>query len=215
MDFWSATTQKRMITIIDYKAGNLASIQNMLRKIGIASCITDKEEEILAAEKLILPGVGSFDHGMQQLNRSGLRPALDKAVLENKVSILGICLGVQLFTRGSEEGLEPGLGWVEGRTKKFAFGDNPQQLKIPHMGWTEVSFSPEAALFKGMPTDSRFYFVHAYHLELERPEDEMVSTHYGYPFSAGLQHENIYGVQFHPEKSHKYGMQLLSNFAKL
>lgn len=204
-----------MVTIVDYKAGNLASIQNMLRKIGVASRISDKAEEILAAGKLILPGVGSFDHGMQQLNGSGLRPALDKAVLENKTPILGICLGVQLFTQGSEEGQEAGLGWVQGRTRKFAFGDNPQELKIPHMGWTEVSFSPDAALFKGMPADSRFYFVHAYHLELEQPAGEMVSSHYGYPFAAGLQHENIYGVQFHPEKSHKYGMQLLSNFAKL
>lgn len=204
-----------MITIVDYKAGNLASIQNMLRKIGVDSRISDKEEVIMAANKLILPGVGSFDYGMQQLNQSGLRQALNKAVMEERVPILGICLGVQMFTKGSEEGVEPGLGWVDGRTKKFAFGNNPQDLKIPHMGWTEVSFSQSAALFKGMSANSRFYFVHAYHLELERPEDEMVYTHYGYRFSAGLQHDNIYGVQFHPEKSHKFGMQLLGNFAKL
>lgn len=204
-----------MVTIVDYKAGNIASIQNMLKKIGVPSIISDKPDEVLRAEKIILPGVGAFDHGIQQLNQSGLRESLEKSVLEGGVPFLGICLGLQLLCQESEEGVEPGLGWIQAKTKRFNFQENNGGLKIPHMGWADVEFSSDAVLFSGMPEESRFYFVHSFHLVLENPENEMVAAQYGYRFTAGICCKNIYGVQFHPEKSHKYGMQLLRNFSKL
>ena len=203
-----------MITIIDYNTGNLGSIKNMLKRLGIASQITNDKEVLENAEKLILPGVGHFDYGMQQLNNSGLIPLLHKKVVQDKTPILGICLGVQLFTEESEEGTEKGLGWIKGKTIAFDKTKLEPQQKIPNMGWAEVDNYSQSKLFENMHEEPRFYFVHAYHIQLENTNDCLVTAKYGYEFAAGIEHENILGVQFHPEKSHKYGMKILENFTK-
>jgi glutamine amidotransferase len=202
-----------MITIIDYNTGNLGSIQNMLAYLGIESHITCDIGLVQDAKKIILPGVGHFDYGMQQLKKSGLIEVLTKKVIEDKTPILGICLGVQLLTEGSEEGTERGLGWIKGKTVSFDKTKlNPNQ-KIPNMGWADVTDFNQSKLFENMPEVPRFYFVHSYHLQLEDPANCLVCSNYGYSFAAGIEQENILGVQFHPEKSHKYGMKLLENFA--
>ncbi|MCK0115076.1 imidazole glycerol phosphate synthase subunit HisH [Gelidibacter sp. F63206] len=202
-----------MITIIDYKIGNITSIQKMLKKAGYADAIiSSRVEDIQNASKLILPGVGHFDYGMKQLKFSGLLKALNKRVLDDKIPILGICLGAQLMTNGSEEGKEKGLGWIDAQTVRFDKSKLSSNLKIPHMGWTDVVYKQDVPLFKDMPTDSRFYFVHTYHMACNQPEDIAVTATYGYEFTAGFIKDNIIGMQFHPEKSHKYGMQFLRNF---
>ena len=201
-----------MLTIIDYNTGNLGSIKNMLKRLGIPSLITNDKEAIEQAEKLILPGVGHFDYGMQQLQQTGLIPILNKKVLEEKTPILGICLGVQLLTESSEEGNEKGLGWIKGKTVAFNKTKLAANQKIPSMGWTDVANYSQSKLFQNMYDEPRFYFVHSFHLVLENKSDCMVTAKYGYEFAAGIEHENIVGVQFHPEKSHKYGMKFLENF---
>ncbi|WP_163514108.1 imidazole glycerol phosphate synthase subunit HisH [Gelidibacter japonicus] len=202
-----------MITIIDYKVGNITSIQKMLKKAGYADAIiSGRVEDIQNASKLILPGVGHFDYGMKQLKSSGLTEVLNQRVLDDKVPILGICLGAQLMTNGSEEGKEKGLGWIDAETVRFDKSKLPSNLKIPNMGWTDVTFKQDVPLFRDMPTDSRFYFVHTYHMACNHAEDIAVTATYGHEFTAGIIKNNIIGMQFHPEKSHKYGMQLLRNF---
>jgi glutamine amidotransferase len=205
-----------MILIVDYKAGNTLSIKNMLKKAGVHALLSSEPEKLSQANKLILPGVGHFDYGMQQLRRLGLVAPLKQKVLVEKVHILGICLGAQLLTKGSEEGKEAGLGWLEANTLKFRKEKLGPGLKTPHMGWCEVEFlQKEDPLFCGLPTDSRFYFVHSYHIVCERDKDIAIRANYGHPFVAGVKRGNIIGVQFHPEKSHKFGMQLLKNFIEL
>lgn len=202
-----------MVVIIDYKVGNLSSILKMLKKVGVGEALISGNPEIIKrATKLILPGVGHFDYGMNNLYESGLVELLNTKVLEDKTPILGICLGAQLLTRGSEEGNQKGLGWIDANTLKFDKEKLSQNLKIPHMGWSDVKIIQEAPLFNNLPTDSRFYFVHSYHLVCDRQEDVAVTTQYGYEFTAGVIKDNIIGMQFHPEKSHKFGMQLLQNF---
>jgi imidazole glycerol-phosphate synthase subunit HisH len=201
-----------MITIVDYGAGNLGSIQNMLKKIGVESTITSDKSKIESAEKLILPGVGSFDYGMQQLNERDLIQVLNQKVLVNKTPILGICLGVQLFTKKSEEGKIDGLGWFDADTVKFNFPAE-SHLKIPNMGWQEVIIKKQSKLTQNLPDDARFYFVHSYHLSAKE-NDVILTANYGYEYACGLEKENIVGVQFHPEKSHKFGMTILKNFAE-
>ena len=204
-----------MLTIIDYKAGNVRSIQNMLKKIGYKSIISDKIEDIEKAEKLILPGVGSFDYGMVQLEKSCLIEMLNKKVLTDKTPILGICLGVQLMTKLSEEGSKNGLGWIDAQTVAFDKSKLPDNYKIPHMGWAEIDYNKKSKLFNDMPEEPpRFYFVHSYHLNANNENDVLATTNYGYEFTVGLEKENIIGVQFHPEKSHKFGMQVLRNFVE-
>ena len=203
-----------MITIVDYGVGNLISIKNMLKKGGIESKISSEKEDVLNADKLILPGVGSFDYGMKQLRMAGLADILNERVLNKKVPILGLCLGVQLLTGSSEEGNEKGLGWIKGKTVAFDKSKLSSSEKIPHMGWAEVKDFQQSKLFTGMYEEPRFYFVHSFHLQLENEADKLASSRYGYDFTAGIEHDNILGVQFHPEKSHKFGMKLLENFAK-
>lgn len=200
-----------MITIIDYGAGNLGSIKNMIRKIGFDAKVSSNVEEILEASKLILPGVGSFDFGMKQLNNSGLIDTLNVKVLEEKIPILGICLGVQLFTNQSEEGDLKGLSWFNAETVKFSFS-KPNKLKIPHMGWNEIVKKKESRLLEDISLESRFYFVHGYHLKCNELNDSLLETNYGYNFVSAIEKNNIVGVQFHPEKSHKFGMKILYNF---
>ena len=202
-----------MITIIDYGIGNLGSIKNMLKKAGVKSRISATEEEIADAEKLILPGVGAFDYGMSQLKASPYYETLNKRVLEDKIPVLGICLGAQLLTEGSEEGELPGLGWIKGKTIKFREEKMDKSLKVPHMGWNEVETQKDSKLFEDMFEEPRFYFVHTYHIKCEEEKDVLVRSTYGYNFIAGVENENVVGVQFHPEKSHKFGLKLLTNFA--
>lgn len=200
-----------MITIIDYGAGNLGSIQNMVRKIGFKSNVSSRKEDILDADKLILPGVGSFDFGMKQLNNSGLIDALNLKVLDEKIPILGICLGVQLFANQSEEGESKGLSWFNAESVKFNFNES-NKLKIPHMGWNEIIKKKDSRLLEDISLESRFYFVHSYHIKCNDQDDTLLETNYGYNFVSAIEKKNIVGVQFHPEKSHKFGMKILNNF---
>ncbi len=202
-----------MITIVDYGMGNLGSIQNMLRKIGVGTRITADPAEIRIAEKLIIPGVGAFDAGMRNLREIGLLEALTECATGRRIPVLGICLGMQLMTRSSEEGNAPGLGWINADTKRFdlsAFGS----LKVPHMGWRSVEVVRGSPLLDDLRDEWRFYFVHSYHVQCVDRQDVLLRARYGIDFDAAIQHENLLGVQFHPEKSHKFGLQLLKNFAE-
>jgi glutamine amidotransferase len=198
------------VVIIDYGLGNLLSVKNMFKKIGVDATISSDFSVIKDAPKLLLPGVGAFDYGMQKIKDSGLQEVLNQKVLIDKTPILGICLGLQIMTKSSEEGVLPGLGWFNAVTKKFRLDDS--SLKVPHMGWNEISIKKQSKLLDGMYDDARFYFVHSYHLDSQDASDVLLTARYGYDFVCGLEKENILGVQFHPEKSHKFGMKLLSNF---
>ena len=202
-----------MIIIVDYGVGNLQSISNMIRKVGGEAKISNIEQDLLVATKLVLPGVGAFDTCASKLASSGLLPILNKKVLQEKVPTLGVCVGMQLLLEGSEEGVLPGLGWIKGTVVKFKQDQLPIGFKVPHIGWTDVALAKTSTLFEDI-IDPRFYFVHSYHAHLTNEEDALVYAHYGYRFVAGVERENIMGVQFHPEKSHTFGMKLLENFAR-
>ncbi len=206
-----------MIAIIDYGIGNLGSHLNMLKKIGFRDAkITSDVNEIKSASKLILPGVGSFDNGMKNLNESGLAKIIKEKVLEQNTSIIGICLGMQLMSKQSEEGILPGLGLFDAKVVKFNFNENVEKLKIPHMGWNLVKIEKHSSLFDGMlDQKNRFYFVHSYHLVTENNEDILTTTFHGYKFVSSVQKSNIIGVQFHPEKSHKFGIKFYKNLMEL
>ncbi len=201
-----------MITIVNYGMGNLGSIQNMLRKLGEDSIITSDLKEIEYASKLILPGVGSFDSGMTNLSSLGLIDVLNRKVLVDKIPILGVCLGVQLMTKCSEEGSLLGLGWFDAETVKFDLTGIEGNYRLPNMGWQIVNEEKPTILFEGMYPNPRFYFVHSYHLANSSNEIVSLTSNYGYKYPVGLERENIMGVQFHPEKSHKFGMMLYQNF---
>lgn len=201
-----------MITIVDYGMGNLGSIRNMFKRIGAQAVVTSDLDSIAKADKLLLPGVGAFDAAMACINRSELRRILDRKALEERIPILGLCLGMQLLTRSSEEGRLPGLGWIAAKTTRFLAKSG---LKVPHMGWNVVTPSRRSPLTEDLPDESRFYFVHSYCVRVEDEADSILKTVYGVDFDAGIQRSNIFGVQFHPEKSHRFGMKLLSNFARL
>ncbi len=201
-----------MIVIIDYGLGNLGSISNMLNYLGIENVISSDTNEIMMADKLILPGVGSFDEGMKNLKERNLVVALHEAVIIRKIPVLGICLGMQLLGKSSEEGCELGLGYIDFVNRKFYFGGE-NELKIPHMGWTNIKSKKSSSLNDNFTSDFRFYFVHAYYAMCRDENDILFESEYGFNFTSGVQKENIYGVQFHPEKSRAYGMKLLENFA--
>ncbi|HSZ32757.1 MAG TPA: imidazole glycerol phosphate synthase subunit HisH [Puia sp.] len=203
-----------MLVIADYGVGNLASVKNMLKKAGFESVLASDAVTIESASKIILPGIGAFDHCMQQFNASGLREVVTRKVMEDKTPLLGICVGLQMLMENSEEGIEPGLGWFAGKTIKFK-KDKIGELKIPHMGWTNVRLEKKSDLTENLGDQPRFYFVHSYHVQPENKSDELLSANYGYDFTAAISRDNIYGAQFHPEKSHKYGMKILENFARL
>ena len=203
-----------MIAIINYGLGNLTSIQNMCRRLGIEATITSDEEVISKASKLLLPGVGHFKKGMENLHSSGLKPLLDKLVLEEKKPVLGICLGAQLMTKHSEEGDVEGLGWVDATTVRFAQADHVG-MKVPHMGWSEIKTVGHNPLWTLLPANPRFYFVHTYHFLFSEKDEVSATCFYSYDFACAFQKNNIYGTQFHPEKSHKFGMKVLENFNKL
>ena len=203
-----------MIAIVDYGLGNLSSVLNMHKRLGIDALITSDETEIRAASKLILPGVGHFKKGMDNLYQSGLKPLLDELVVHKKMPLLGICLGAQLLTRYSEEGNVNGLGWVDANTVKFR-QEGLNGLKIPHMGWSDIVVKHDSKILSDLPAEPRFYHVHSYHFLFSEQSEVIATAAYGYEFACAFQKNNIYGVQFHPEKSHKYGMKLIENFSKL
>ena len=201
-----------MITIVDYGLGNLKSIQNMLKKLGYDSEITSSIEKIDNSNKIILPGVGSFDTAMININELGLLNILNKKANIDKVFFLGICLGMQIMCNESEEGKLKGLSWIDAKVKRFKFESN--QYKVPHMGWNTVVPSKQSSIFKSNAR-LRFYHVHSYYVELNDSSQEIAYTNYGFEFTTSFQKENIFGVQFHPEKSHKFGFDLLNSFAEL
>jgi imidazole glycerol-phosphate synthase subunit HisH len=203
-----------MIAIINYGLGNLTSIKNMCNRIGVDAVITSNRNEIANSDRLILPGVGHFKAGMENLNNSGLRELLDELVIERKKPILGICLGAQLMTRHSEEGNIDGLGWVMANTIRFN-QDKLEGLKIPHMGWRDIQIINSNGVLSNLPENPRFYFVHTYHFSFTEQKQVSAIAHYGYDFVCAFNLGNIYGTQFHPEKSHKYGMRILENFSNV
>lgn len=199
-----------MIVVIDYGMGNLGSIANMIKKVGYKCVITSDLKEIKKASKLILPGVGSFDNGIKNLAELGMVEVLNQKVLVEKTPILGICLGMQLMTKSSEEGTLAGLGWVDAQTRKFV----SDTLKIPHMGWNIIKHKKESKLFDECESEKRFYFVHSYCVSCNQKVDILTNTNYIQDFVSSFEKENIVGVQFHPEKSHKFGMSLIKNFVE-
>lgn len=201
-----------MLVIVDYGLGNLGSIANMLARLGAQPVVSSEHDVIRTASKLIIPGVGAFDRGMQNLRERGLVDVLSEKAIEERVPVLGLCLGMHLFTRGSEEGTEPGLGWLEADTVRFQFAGNGSPLKVPHMGWSDVSVQRAHYLFGDDEEERRYYFVHSFHVTCSDPELVLGETTYGDSFASVVARDNIVGVQFHPEKSHRYGMALLRNF---
>ncbi|MBI2265748.1 MAG: imidazole glycerol phosphate synthase subunit HisH [Armatimonadetes bacterium] len=205
-----------MLLIVDYDLGNIGSLLNMFKKIGIQDVlISSFPEDIKKADKLVLPGVGAFDNGMKNLKELGLISLLNDMVLEKQKPILGVCLGMQLFTKASEEGVLEGLSWIDATTRRFNFENNGENLRVPHMGWNTVKVSRPSPLLHGIDETSRFYFVHSYRVVCNHREDVLLETHYGMDFTSAFHKNNIYGVQFHPEKSHRFGMQLLENFSRI
>lgn len=205
-----------MVVIIDYSIGNLKSIQNMFGRIGVESFISADMDLIGKADKIVLPGVGAFGVAIDRLKEMGIEEIIKERVLEYKIPILGICLGMQLLSNRSEEGGQhEGLGFVDAEVVRFDFSEIDPALKIPHMGWNQIEIQRQSPLTDGLEMDSRFYFVHSYHVNCNSDEDVVATAHYGIDFAAMIQHENIFGVQFHPEKSHRFGMKVLENFVKL
>lgn len=203
-----------MIAIVDYGMGNLGSIQNMFRKVGAQAVVTADPAVIDRAEKLVLPGVGAFDHGMRSLAERGLVEVLNRKALTDRVPVLGVCLGMQLLTERSAEGTLPGLGWIEGETVRFDRADQPR-LHTLHMGWNTLDWHAEHPVFAELPPHPRFYFVHAYHVVCRHERNVLARTTYGYPFASAVVEGNVVGMQFHPEKSHRFGMAVFRAFAAL
>ncbi len=201
-----------MIVIIDYGMGNPRSVQNMLKRLGYPSLISSTADEIQNASKIILPGVGAFDAAMEKIEEMEIKDTLNFKALEDKIPVLGICLGMQLMTSESEEGSLKGLGWIPSVTKKFHLSEG---FKIPHMGWNLVIPEKKHSIIHEMEENHRCYFVHSYYVELDNDEDLLLSCSYGKKFCAAFHSENIFGFQFHPEKSHRFGKKLLENFAKI
>jgi len=200
-----------MIAIIDYDIGNVSAVANMLQRLGVPCRVTAQVDEVLQAERIILPGNGAFDACMRNLRATGLIPILEQQVLQRGVPLLGICVGAQMLGSRSAEGSEPGLGWIDMRVERFP---SLPGLRIPHMGWNRVQgVQPAHPLARGMVADARFYFVHSYFMLPQNPSDILLQTHYGIDFAAGVARGHIAGVQFHPEKSHRFGKQLLAAFA--
>ncbi len=204
--------RSEQVVVVDYGLGNVRSIVNMFKKIGAGAVATRDPDLLRRASRIVLPGVGSFDAGMKNLDLFGLWPILDELVLGQSVPVLGICLGMQLLAESSEEGSLRGLGWISGRVVRFRFDGENASLRVPHMGWNLVRSVRPNPVLAGSDEEHWFYFAHSYHLRCRSPEDCVAEATYGLPFSAVVRRRNVFGVQFHPEKSHRYGMQLLRSF---
>jgi glutamine amidotransferase len=203
-----------MIVIVDYGMGNLGSVLNMFKKVGAQAKISSDLNEISKAAKILLPGVGAFDTAMQRIDETGMRELLNHKALVEKVPVLGICLGMQLLTNSSEEGILPGLGWIDGAAYSFK-GAIDESLRIPHMGWNVADIGRKNELTMGYDSEIRFYFVHSYYVKVKNPNHTMMQTNYGLTFDSAIAKDNIFGAQFHPEKSHRFGMQFFKNFAEI
>ena len=204
-----------MITIVDYGVGNISAFKNVFKRLNIASSIAKSSSDLENATKLILPGVGSFDYAISQLNLSGMRKKLDELVIEKKIPVLGICVGMQMMGKGSEEGASEGLNWVDAQVLKFDESLLKTRVKLPHMGWNEVKPVKESKLFKNINEEAIFYFLHSYYFKCNNSNHVLGVSDYGSSFSSCINFENIYGVQFHPEKSSIDGTQVLTNFLNL
>ncbi len=204
-----------MIAIIDYGLGNIAAFASVYNRANIKVSVARTAGDLKGASKLILPGVGHFDHAMQLLQQSGMRDTLDKMVLGDKVPVIGVCVGMQILARSSEEGKLPGLGWIDADVRAFRSCDAARNMSVPHMGWNDVRPLSPNRLFDELQNSARFYFLHSYYISCDRQEDVLATCSYGADFTCAVQSSNIYGVQFHPEKSHSFGNRLLSNFAGL
>ena len=203
-----------MITIINYGLGNINAIYTVYKNLNIPVKIASNSFDLENSEKLILPGVGAFDYSMEKLDKSGMRDTLDDLLQSEKRDILGICVGMQMLTKYSEEGDRPGLGWLDAEVKKFNQNID-YELSIPHMGWNNITPKKENPLLAGFSNSSYFYFLHSYYFEAHDDTNILSTTKYGNDFVSTINNKNIYGVQFHPEKSHQSGIQLLKNFSKL
>ena len=204
-----------MIAIIDYGLGNVLALANCYINMNIPFVVAKSSKDLLNATKLILPGVGSFDHAMQQLNQSGMRVMVEKLVTSSCIPVLGICVGMQMLAKSSSEGSMPGLGLIDGDVKKFEISLMPKVTNLPHMGWNDVKPVVDSGLFKGLGQTARFYFLHSYYFECHQHSDVLAVTDYGRSFTSAVNRDNLFGVQFHPEKSHHFGSQLLKNFAEI
>lgn len=206
-----------MISIVDYGMGNLGSILNMFKKIGAKAEVVSTVEEIRRASKILLPGVGAFDAAMSKINALGFNEALTEKAVQEKVPTLGICLGMQLLTNSSQEGCLAGLGWIDAETLAFKDAVDLKKYKVPHMGWSQVTINRQSPLTSGLSEfeDLRFYFVHSYYVKCANDENSILKSSYGVEFDSAIQKENIFGAQFHPEKSHKFGMKIFENFARI
>ncbi|MBP6755877.1 MAG: imidazole glycerol phosphate synthase subunit HisH [Bacteroidia bacterium] len=204
-----------MITLIDYGVGNIYAFQNVYKRLDIQTKIAKTTQDLEDAEKLILPGVGAFDYAMNQLNKSGMRQKLDELVLDKKIPVIGICVGMQMMGNRSDEGSMEGLKWIDADIVKFDENLIKHRTKLPHMGWNDVKPIKDHPLFKGLEDNAIFYFLHSFYFKCNNLEDSIALSDYGISFTSATNYKNVYGIQFHPEKSHQYGEKLLHNFAKL
>ena len=204
-----------MIAIVDYGLGNIRAFLNVYKRLNIEARAARDVTELAGATKVILPGVGHFGHAMERLTASGMKDALDVLVLKDRVPALGICVGMQMLATASDEGTQPGLGWIDGHVRSFHDWEPTAKLPMPHMGWNDVQPLSTDGIFDQLGADSRFYFLHSYFFECANRDDMLASANYGADFACAIRHDNIHGVQFHPEKSHHFGARLLQNFAGL
>lgn len=204
-----------MIRIVDYGVGNIQAFLTMFKRLGLEAARARAAAELEGATRLVLPGVGAFDHAMTLLNQSGMRLRLEEMVLAQQVPIIGICVGMQMLAGGSDEGVLPGLNWVAGRVKAFATTPGAEDLPMPHMGWNDLKVRQGCKLFTDFEPEPRFYFLHSYYFDAEDKADVVATAEYGLDFDCIVSKGHIHGVQCHPEKSHHFGAQLLKNFAEL
>jgi glutamine amidotransferase len=204
-----------MITIVNYGLGNINAFVNVYDRLNIPTKIAKTAEDLIDSKKIILPGVGHFDYAMNRLNSSGMRSQLEFLVKEKKVPVMGICVGMQMLANDSDEGVEKGLGWIDGHVRKFDASLIPYKTRLPHMGWNTMKKVKETPLLKGFEDDSRFYFLHSYYFECKNSDEIISETEYGIKYASVVNKDNIFGIQFHPEKSHSNGINLLKNFALL
>lgn len=204
-----------MIHIVDYGLGNIQAFLNMYKMLDLPCVRARTPGELAGAKRLIVPGVGAFDHAMELLDASGMRPELEFLVRERQTPVLGVCVGMQMLADGSDEGELPGLGWVRGQVRSFERLPAAKELPRPHMGWNDITPSPNLPLFKNLEQGARFYFLHSYYFECQTPDEAAATADYGQSFACAVNSGHVWGVQFHPEKSHRWGAQLLKNFAEM
>jgi len=204
-----------MITIVDYGLGNVQAFLNVYKRLNVDARAARTPAELRGAAKVLLPGVGAFDHAMERLDESGMRATLDDLVVRDKVPVLGVCVGMQMLARASEEGVRSGLGWIDGMVRRLDTLADGAPMQLPHMGWNDVVPAVNSPLFDQLESDARFYFLHSFYFECGNPEEVAAISSYGRNFSCAVSSGNIHGVQFHPEKSHHFGTRLLRNFAAL